>query len=180
MARKNRQRRGGSKDLDTGASANEKRGMLTLRAVLGGIVLVILGVAGWMLWGGPTERVQNMPTVNTLMHGAAAGAPPMPADQIIVPQLTSAGQMGKRVFDEKCATCHGTNGIGTDNGPPFVHKIYEPSHHADFAFMRAVRGGVQAHHWRYGNMSPVEGVTDKQIEWVTQYVRELQRANGIN
>lgn len=180
MARKNRRQRGGRKGSNTGTPPREKRAIRTARVVVGGIVLVIFGFAGWIIWGGPADRVQNMPMVDTRMHGADAAAPARPADQIIVPQLTSAGQMGKRVFDEKCATCHGTNGIGTDNGPPFVHKIYEPSHHADFAWVRAVRGGVQAHHWRYGNMSPVEGVTDKQIEWVTQYVRELQRANGIN
>lgn len=177
---RNRNPRGGSTDLDTAGSAGERRGMLTVRLVVGGIVLVILGSAGWMLWGGPTEQVHNMPIVDTRMHGAAASAAPMPADQIMVPQLSSAAQMGKLVFDEKCSTCHGTNAAGTDNGPPFVHKIYEPSHHADFAWVRAVRGGVQAHHWRYGNMPPVDGVTDKQIEWVTRYVRELQRANGIN
>jgi len=99
---------------------------------------------------------------------------------IAVPKLSSAAAMGKIAYDEKCATCHGGNAAGTDKGPPFVHRIYEPSHHADFAWTRAVRGGVPAHHWPFGDMPPVDGVTDKQIEWIVTYVRELQRANGID
>ena len=96
-----------------------------------------------------------------------------------VPKLSSAAEKGKVAFDEKCAACHGANAAGTDKGPPFIHKVYEPSHHADFAWVRAVRGGVPAHHWPFGDMPAVEGVTDRQIEWIVTYVRELQRANGI-
>ncbi len=87
--------------------------------------------------------------------------------------------MGQIAFEENCASCHGQNAAGTEQGPPLVHKIYEPAHHADFAFVRAVRGGVQSHHWRFGNMPRVDGVTDNQLTWITQYVREMQRANGI-
>jgi mono/diheme cytochrome c family protein len=111
--------------------------------------------------------------------GADAAAPPRPADEIVVPKLSSPAQMGKIAFDENCAACHGPKASGTENGPPLIHRIYEPSHHADFAFVRAARQGVKAHHWRFGDMAPVEGVTDKQIEWITRYVREVQRANGI-
>ncbi len=120
------------------------------------------------------------PTVNTMMPGAAAAAPATPADQIVEPTLSSAGQMGQIAFDDNCAACHGAKAAGSENGPPLVHKIYEPSHHADFSFVRAAKGGVRAHHWRFGDMAPVPGVTDKQIEWITKYVREMQRANGIN
>ena len=65
------------------------------------------------------------------------------------------------------------------NGYPLVHKIYEPLHHGDFAFQAATKNGVRAHHWRFGDMQPVPGVTDKQVEWIVKYVREMQRANGI-
>ncbi len=44
---------------------------------------------------------------------------------------------GEERFNDLCARCHGMAGRGTNMGPPLVHKIYEPSHHADFAFMRA-------------------------------------------
>lgn len=149
--------------------------------VLIGIGLIALGIGSWLIWGGPSERDLKTPIVDTRMHGMAAGAPAKPADQIVVPTtFSSPASMGQVVFEEKCASCHGVNAAGTDNGPPLMHKIYEPSHHADFAFQAAARNGVTAHHWRFGNMPPVDGVTDKQIEWITQYVRELQRANGIN
>jgi len=143
-------------------------------------VVVIGGLALTMWRGSPSPDDLRTPTVNTQMHGADAGAPATPADQIVVPQLSSAARMGKVAFDESCSVCHGANAAGTDKGPPFIHMIYRPGHHGDFAFQRAVRGGTQAHHWRFGNMAPVEGVTDKQIEWIVKYVRELQRANGIN
>ena len=46
-------------------------------------------------------------------------------------------------------------------------------------FFLAVHNGVRAHHWRFGDMPPVDGVGDEQIETIIAYVRTLQRANGI-
>lgn len=84
-------------------------------------------------------------------------------------------------FQANCAECHGSNGSGQDGiAPPLVHNIYEPSHHGDIAFTLAVRHGVRAHHWRFGDMPPIEGVGDESIGEITAYIRELQRANGIN
>lgn len=95
--------------------------------------------------------------------------------------LSPNAQIGKQIFDLKCAVCHGANAGGQqDVAPSFVQKIYEPSHHGDLAFLSAVRNGVQAHHWDFGNMPPVEGLTDGDVKMVVAYVRELQRANGIN
>jgi mono/diheme cytochrome c family protein len=150
------------------------------KALLAALGLVVIGGGAMMLWQASAPEDDLMtPTVNTRMHGAAAGAPATPADQIVEAKLSSAGQMGKTIFDENCAACHGAKAAGSENGPPLVHKIYEPSHHADFSFVMAVKNGVRAHHWRFGDMAPVPGVTDKQIEWATKYVREIQRANGI-
>ncbi len=155
----------------------------TLLAIIG---LVLVGGVGVLVWDGSSEDDLNIPddlktpTVSTEMHGAAAAAPARPADQIIVPKLSSAAQMGRIAFDENCAACHGAKAAGSDNGPPLVHKIYESSHHADFAFQMAAKGGVRAHHWRFGDMPPVPGVTEKQVEWIVTYVREIQRENGIN
>ena len=86
---------------------------------------------------------------------------------------------GERLFKDNCARCHGARAAGTDAGPPLVHVIYEPNHHADFAFQRAVAQGVPAHHWRFGNMPPVPGVDKAAVERITAYVRWLQRAAGI-
>ncbi len=86
---------------------------------------------------------------------------------------------GEAVFNQKCAQCHGERALGTASGPPLVHIFYEPSHHADIAFYYAVQRGVQQHHWNFGNMPPVAGVTDDQIAQVVAYVRWLQREAGV-
>lgn len=94
--------------------------------------------------------------------------------------LSANAQIGKRAFEAKCAECHGTNAAGQNGvAPPLVHKIYEPSHHSDMAFVLAARNGVRSHHWNFGNMPPVKGLTDADVKMITQFVRELQEANGI-
>lgn len=147
--------------------------------LLAGVAVALIGGIAALYWGRAPEGDPATPTVNTAMHGAGAAAPARPADQIVVPELTAVAAMGQIAFEANCAACHGLKAAGTDKGPPFIHMIYEPSHHADFAFQRAARAGVLAHHWRFGNMPPVEGVTDTQIEQIIRYVREVQRANGI-
>lgn len=153
--------------------------MKPLRLAVGGVGRAILGGTAWVFLAAPADDARRTPVVETGVHGAASGAPAIDATAIVVPQLSAAASNGLALFERNCASCHGRNASGTDHGPPLVHRVYEPSHHADFAFVRAVRNGVQAHHWRYGDMPPVEGLSDKQIEWIASYVRELQRANGI-
>jgi hypothetical protein len=48
------------------------------------------------------------------------------------------------------------------------------------AFVLAAKNGVAAHHWPFGNMPAVEGVTDADVLNIVTYVRALQRENGIN
>ncbi len=88
-------------------------------------------------------------------------------------------QEGKKHFEALCARCHGRTGGGTDAGPPFVHKIYEPSHHADITFMRAAAEGVRAHHWDFGDMPKVTEATPDDVATIIPYVRWLQRRAGI-
>lgn len=108
---------------------------------------------------------------------AAAGAPLM---NVKVPQLTGGALKGEALFNDNCASCHGRNAAGRDgSGPPLVHKIYEPNHHADGSFYLAVMRGVRAHHWPFGDMPPVEGVGQEQVASIVTYVRTLQRENGI-
>lgn len=97
-----------------------------------------------------------------------------------VPELSAEEQGGQVLFDANCDACHGANAAGSDHGPPLVHRIYEPSHHGDMAFMLAARQGVRAHHWQFGNMPTVEGVCDEEVLQIIAYVSALQRANGIN
>ena len=98
---------------------------------------------------------------------------------ILVPKLSDEANAGKIAFDQTCAACHGTNGVGTDKGPPLVHNVYNPGHHGDAAFYNAVNRGSRQHHWQFGNMPPQPNVTDRQIAAIIRYVRELQEANGI-
>jgi mono/diheme cytochrome c family protein len=86
---------------------------------------------------------------------------------------------GEQLFNQNCARCHGTLAAGSDSGPPLLHTVYQPNHHADIAFQRAVALGVPAHHWRFGNMPPVPGVDEAAVERIIGYVRWLQRGAGI-
>nr|WP_255618217.1 cytochrome c [Aurantimonas sp. VKM B-3413] len=107
---------------------------------------------------------------------------PGAADQIVdvtVPELSAQASHGQKLFAESCAACHGANGGGTDQGPPLIHGIYEPNHHGDQAFLIAAMQGARAHHWQFGNMPPVEGITPRQVQDIVAYVREVQKANGI-
>lgn len=102
--------------------------------------------------------------------------------QVKLPSSLSATALtGKKAFEVKCAACHGDNAGGRDGlAPPLVHKIYEPSHHGDMSFLLAAQNGVRAHHWRFGDMPPVAGVTRGDVVGIVTYIRELQRENGIN
>jgi len=83
-------------------------------------------------------------------------------------------------FELRCAGCHGVKGVGTDKGPPLVHKIYGPSHHGDLTFYLAVSRGVRAHHWKFGDMPKLEGLGDREVGGIILYVRYLQRQAGID
>ena len=133
----------------------------TIIVLIGGVAIALS--AWWLLAPSPKS---------------GSGAP---LAQVTVPQLNGAETAGRGLFDKSCAACHGADAAGRDGiAPPLVHVLYEPSHHADIAFQRAAKLGVRAHHWRFGDMPPVEGVTETDVGKITTYVRALQRANGIN
>jgi mono/diheme cytochrome c family protein len=96
-----------------------------------------------------------------------------------VPELSPVAQAGQEAFQVHCAECHGPAAGGTDKGPPLVHQWYRPNHHADAAFVLAAKRGVPQHHWNFGSMPPQPQVGERSIQQITQYVRELQQANGI-
>ena len=102
----------------------------------------------------------------TKPKGAAA---PAPADL----------QVGEQKFVANCAVCHGAGGVGTTQGPPLVHKIYEPNHHGDAAFQKAAANGVKAHHWQFGDMPKIEAVKPDDVEQIVKYIRWLQKQAGI-
>lgn len=114
---------------------------------------------------------------------APAPAPPTDERQVVLRGIAATSPpelaQGKTLFAQNCSVCHGPAGDGTTQGPPLVDIIYEPNHHADAAFILAARNGVRAHHWRFGDMPPVPGVTDEIVLEIVGYIRWLQRQVGI-
>lgn len=125
--------------------------------------LAVAATAGWMIVSSQRDDASE--------PGLAS---------LTLPALTPEQEDGRALFEANCAACHGVNAAGSDQGPPLVHRIYEPSHHCDMAFVLAAKQGVRAHHWRFGNMPAVAGVNDEEVLLILAYVRALQRANGIN
>jgi hypothetical protein len=60
-----------------------------------------------------------------------------------------------------------------------IDVAHRPWHHADGAFTLAVRRGVRVHHWLFGDMPPQHEVTDRELADIVWYVREVQKADGI-
>ena len=87
--------------------------------------------------------------------------------------------LGKPLFDANCARCHGLGGRGTEQGPPLVHRVYRPGHHSDMSFHYAIKNGTRQHHWHFGDMPPVSGVSAEDTVHIVVYVREEQRRAGI-
>ena len=99
---------------------------------------------------------------------------------LTLPEFSPLAQEGQIAFNQNCAQCHGTNALGTPQGPTFIHPVYNPGHHADEAFVRAVLYGVKQHHWPFGDMPAQPQVSKEELQAIISYVRELQSANGIS
>lgn len=133
-------------------------------------IAIFAAIAAYMYLTDP--KTAQAPT------GTAKAAPMVAVN---VPDLTGAAILGQTAFNAKCAVCHGANAAGQLGiAPPLIHKIYEPSHHGDMAFVMATQNGVKSHHWRFGDMPPVEGLTNGDLKNIIAYVRAVQQANGIN
>lgn len=98
------------------------------------------------------------------------------AETIEVPFSLAKGQM---LYEKYCSSCHGIQLDGTDKGPPLLHPFYKPSHHGDKAFYRAALQGTKQHHWNFGDMKPVEGMTPKKMDSVVPYVRYYQQQKKL-
>jgi cytochrome c len=100
--------------------------------------------------------------------------------RIELPTTPAEHREGDSLFAANCASCHGESAKGSDQGPPLLHVIYEPSHHSDASFVLAARQGVAAHHWRFGNMPPQPQVDSASLQKIIAYVRWAQREVGID
>jgi mono/diheme cytochrome c family protein len=86
---------------------------------------------------------------------------------------------GAALYAANCASCHGSDLRGTAKGPPHLSIVYEPNHHSDESFRRAIEQGVRAHHWDFGDMAPIPGLTAAQIDAIISYVRSMQEREGF-
>jgi mono/diheme cytochrome c family protein len=96
-----------------------------------------------------------------------------------VGHLSSTASKGQVVFNTNCASCHGIDAAGGIGGPPLIHNIYNPGHHSNASFIRAVRNGVKQHHWQFGDMPPQKHVAFGDMVFLMKFIREIQQQNGI-
>jgi mono/diheme cytochrome c family protein len=96
----------------------------------------------------------------------AAGAGDTPAD-------------GAAVYARACASCHGDDLRGTDKGPSHLSQVYEPGHHPDAAFRAAIVNGSPEHHWSFGDMAPVTGLSEAEVDAVIAFIRAQQEEQGF-
>ena len=142
------------------------------------IFLVVSGLFWVLSVGCSSEGEESHSSPSTMETNAANSISLSEEGQsaILVPKEFRSGE---ERFNVLCSRCHGLRARGTGNGPPLVHKIYEPSHHGDFAFQLAAAQGVRAHHWEFGNMPKITGASSSDVTLIIQYVRWLQREAGI-
>ena len=143
------------------ASQKVRHSQLTARFSLAVVVSVLIGGTALLV-----TRVWYRPTITT-------------STTVIVPELSARGMAGVGLYSLHCSGCHGENAAGSPNGPPLVDKLYGPRIHNNDLFRHVIAYGVTAHHWKFGDMPAVKLLRSNHRDRIIDYVRELQRANGI-
>ena len=116
---------------------------------------------------------------HTMTTSTATATPAVESTSTSTSESRFSGVDGRALYGQACSACHGQALEGTNSGPTFLNRIYAPGHHADISFMFAIERGVRAHHWNFGNMAPVEGLTQEQVLAIIGFIREQQREAGI-
>ncbi|MDH3190021.1 MAG: cytochrome c [Acidimicrobiia bacterium] len=124
-----------------------------------------------------TSRMAAVFALTLSLLVAACGGGSSEAD--IPTQDPDLVAVGADLYAANCAECHGTDLRGTDKGPSHLSEVYEPNHHADGAFLFAVQAGSRGHHWSFGDMPPVGGLSTEDVEAIVAFVREQQRIEGF-
>ncbi len=86
---------------------------------------------------------------------------------------------GAELYRLNCSSCHGADLRGTDQGPSQLSIVYEPNHHSDDSYRSAIANGVQAHHWNFGPMPPVGGLSAAEVDAIIAYIRSVQGREGF-
>ena len=133
----------------------------------------------WIIRSAP--RVLIAGALLTLLAGCAEESDEARRERLHLPapDYTTDITRGAEQFTVNCVVCHGASARGTPQGPPLIHKYYEPSHHGDYSFHAAVRDGVKQHHWQFGDMPAIANVSPEHVADIIRYVRSLQVRAGI-
>jgi cytochrome c2 len=105
-----------------------------------------------------------------------SAVPAISAENVEIPFHMARGQL---LYEKYCSSCHGLQLTGSDKGPPLIHPFYKPSHHNDKSFYRAALKGVKQHHWNFGDMPPVVGMTSGKMDRIVPYLRYYQREKKL-
>ena len=95
------------------------------------------------------------------------------------PSQAESADADADVYAASCASCHGVDLRGTDTGPSLLSIVYEPNHHGDDSFRSAIANGSPQHHWDFGDMQPIEGLSEAQVDAVIAFVRAEQQRLGF-
>ena len=126
-------------------------------------------ISSWRTWFGTATAV--IVGTATIAAGCGGSTPDSLGEQ--------AGASGEQVYRDSCASCHGADLRGTPDGPSQLSIVYEPNHHGDDAYRSAIRNGAAQHHWSFGDMPAVEGISDDEVEAVIAYIRSQQQLLGF-
>lgn len=129
----------------------------------------------------PLRRPVTLIAVAVLAAGAALGAcgDDAPSGAGDATRGDAGVENGAVAFAGSCASCHGTDLRGTDEGPSLLSEVYEPGHHPDDAFRAAIARGSRAHHWDFGDMPPVTDLEPDDIDAVIAFIRDQQETHGL-
>lgn len=86
---------------------------------------------------------------------------------------------GAELYAANCASCHGADLGGTERGPSQLSIVYEPNHHGDASYRSAIANGVNQHHWTFGNMPPIPGLDDTEVDAIISFIRSEQTRRGF-
>lgn len=91
----------------------------------------------------------------------------------------AAAASGSELYAANCASCHGADLRGTDQGPSPLSIVYESGHHGDDSFRAAIELGTRQHHWTFGDMAPINGLDDDEVDAIIAFVRAEQEREGF-
>lgn len=88
--------------------------------------------------------------------------------------LSEPAQAGQEAFTDRCSSCHGFDGSGTDTAPSLLDRAYAADFRDVDAFHRSVARNIPAHDALLG-ASRGDGELDfNKLEFLAKYLREMR------